>query len=89
MTSELIAHSASGVMAIDSETVRARGIIGYYLLNSLLRSRSGPKSRNGTGRIMWLQPERLWKRLGRAGNQPTYGVEAYFPFVNANGPCYF
>ena len=52
MASELIAHSASGVMAIDSETVRARGIIGYYLLNSLLRSRSGPKSRNGTGRIM-------------------------------------
>ena len=52
MASELIAHSASGVMAIDSETVRARGIIGYYLLNSLLRSRSGPESRNGTGRIM-------------------------------------
>ena len=52
MASELIAHSASGVMVIDSETVRARGIIGYYLLNSLLRSRSGPESRNGTGRIM-------------------------------------
>ena len=52
MASELIALSASGVMAIDSETVRARGIIGYYLLNSLLRSRSGPESRNGTGRIM-------------------------------------
>ena len=52
MASELIAHSASGVMAIDSETVRARGIIGYHLLNSLLRSRSGPESRNGTGRIM-------------------------------------
>ena len=52
MASELIAHSASVVMAMDSETVRARGIIGYYLLNSLLRSRSGPESRSGTGRIM-------------------------------------
>ena len=53
MVSELIAHSASGVMAIDSETIRARGIIGYYFLNSpLLRSRSGPESRNGTGRSM-------------------------------------